>query len=199
MTQADKTKRRWRNYLLDSRYQLAFSLPLVALTLALFAGLGLVAMREVEAATRVGIHQLDQSGVVVFGDTTAAMTELLSRQRSIGLGIIGACLALCLTLFIFGIMLTHRVAGPLFRVDRELRKISAGAFEPVRDLRRGDLLADFFARFRAATDALREREQQDVELLRRVIAAVEQEPELRDSEALTTLRARLSAKEAGLG
>jgi methyl-accepting chemotaxis protein len=199
MTRGKQNKRSWRNYLLDRRYQLLYSMPMVVLTLVLFSGLGFVAMRQVEAATKVGIHHLDQSGARVLGDTTATATELLSRQRSIRLGIIGACVASCLALFFFGVVLTHRVAGPLFRLEKKLRKITAGELEPVRDLRRGDQLVELFARFRAATDALREKEQQDVELFRRAIVAAEQEPDLRESEALEALRARLSAKEAGLG
>ncbi len=197
MPENRNSKRRWRNYLVDVRYQATFTLPMVLVAAALFAGLGHVAMRKAESATKIGITQIEATGTYL--ENAADNREaLLNRERAIGYGIVVVGILLCLGLASFGLVLSHKVAGPLYRLRVELGKLRDGSFAPVAPLRAGDSLIDFYDRFRKAHDAMRVREQRDVHVFRRVIEAAEQEG-TKNTEQLATLRARLEAKEAGLG
>ena len=71
----------------------------------------------------------------------------------------------------YGIVLTHKVAGPLFKVTNHLDKIRDGKLGVVYNLRKGDQLVDFFEHFKSAHDALRRRTEEDIALLDKAIAA----------------------------
>jgi nitrogen fixation/metabolism regulation signal transduction histidine kinase len=170
---------------------------MVLLAAVLFSGLGLVAVRKAESATKIAVAELEESGAYLqSADTTRA--ALLRQERGIRYGIIGVGVLLCLGLGLFGVVSSHRVAGPLYRLGVELGKLRDGSFAPVTPLRKGDQLTDLYESFRKATDAIRAREQRDVEVLRHVLEAASQEPTLAPAE-LARLRARLQKKEAGLG
>lgn len=108
--------------------------------------------------------------------------------------------ALVIGLGIFGIKMTHGVAGPLFKVTLYLRKMQAGRFDKVYNLRKGDQLVEFYDHFKRAHAALTTLQQQDVEALRTAIATASAEatpsPEL--LSALDAARALLAAKEKNL-
>ena len=62
---------------------------------------------------------------------------------------------LSVVLAAYGIVLTHKVAGPLFKITNHLDKIRDGKLGVVYNLRKGDQLVDFFEHFKGAHDALR--------------------------------------------
>lgn len=190
-------KRHWRNFLLDVRYQVTFTLPMVLLAAALFAGLGYIAMNKAETATKIGINQIDETGSAYLENADDMRQTLRDRERSIDIGIVLIGLGLCVALGLYGVVLSHRVAGPMYRLNAELAKLRAGQVTPVTPLRKGDHLVEFYDGFCQATLALREREQREVEVLRRVIASAESEGVA--NEKIEPLRNRLHAKEVALG
>ena len=138
MAKKYKHKRSWKNFLLDVRYQVTFSMPMVVLAAFLFAGLGYLAMTKVSSVTKIGLAQIEQTGAAYLEDAALTKDELLRRESLIRYGIIGGGVALCLGLFLFGVVTTHRVAGPLYRLRIELDKIAAGKHGSVIPLRKGD-------------------------------------------------------------
>ena len=79
---------------------------------------------------------------------------------------------LSIVLAVYGIVLTHKVAGPLFKITNHLDKIRDGKLGVVYNLRKGDQLVDFFEHFKGAHDALRHRTEEDIALLDKAIGAV---------------------------
>ncbi|HZH04719.1 MAG TPA: signal protein [Myxococcaceae bacterium] len=67
-------------------------------------------------------------------------------------------LLMAVALGLFGVLLTHRVAGPVYVMSRYVAVLARGRYPSMRPLRRGDELKAFFDRFREAVDALRERD-----------------------------------------
>ena len=53
--------------------------------------------------------------------------------------------------------MTHKVAGPLFKVSMYFDRMADGKLGNVTPLRRGDMLQDFYAAFREMHDAVRDR------------------------------------------
>ena len=98
---------------------------------------------------------------------------------------------MAIALALFGLLVTHRVAGPVYVMSHYVHVLSRGRYPIMRPLRRGDELKDFFDSFQRAIEALREREIEEAELIDQAVArfeALAQTPETQESlEALRQL------------
>ncbi len=88
--------------------------------------------------------------------------------------LIATGLLLVVGLAFYGIKMTHKVAGPLFKVSLYLGKMQQGRFDKVWNLRKGDQLVDFYEHFKNAHAGVVKMEKEDVVKLKAVIAAAEQ-------------------------
>jgi hypothetical protein len=70
--------------------------------------------------------------------------------------------------------MTHKVAGPLFKVSLYLGKMQQGRFDKVWNLRKGDQLVDFYEHFKSAHAGVVKMEKDDIARIKAVIAAAEQ-------------------------
>jgi hypothetical protein len=209
--QAANYKRSWKNYLLNSKYQLRFTLFLVAIAAVLMYMLAWgirnpktkehiwpTVMSEAESATKVGVNTIQGLGF----DDPQQIAELRAHESNLEWILVGTVLLLCGGLFFFGIKMTHKVAGPLHKIGLYLDKVRDGKYDAIHSLRKGDQLVEFFEHFKEAHTALRKVQEKDVQTLRDLIAAAEKSdhtarsPEM--TAALDELRALLATKEAGL-
>jgi len=133
----------------------------------------------------------------------AQISKLESRKRLIFWVLIGVGSMLVIGLLFYGIKMTHRVAGPLHKVQLYMAKLKDGKYDTVYNLRKGDHLVDFYAHFKLAHAGMKKWQEEDVVRLKAIIAAAEEgklegrSPEL--AAALSELRALLARKEASLG
>ena len=98
----------------------------------------------------------------------------LERGRMLILWVlIGTGLLLIAGLAVYGIKMTHKVAGPLFKVSLYLAKMRDGRFDKVWNLRKGDQLVDFYEHFKTAHSGVVQMEKDDIVKLRAVVAAAE--------------------------
>jgi len=81
--------------------------------------------------------------------------------------------ALVLGLAIYGIKMTHRVAGPLFKVSLYLSKMRAGRFDRVYNLRKGDQLVEFYDHFKHAHGGIVEMQKDDIARAAAVVQAAD--------------------------
>lgn len=65
----------------------------------------------------------------------------------------------------WGIMVTHRIAGPIFIITRYVKSIRDGVYPDMRPLRDGDEMKTFFDSFRDMVEMLRNRDKEDVAIL----------------------------------
>lgn len=167
-----KSQRKVKNYILDLRYQMKFTLTMVIIAGALTSALGYVIMSKAHEASRVvQVRALDPTDP--FAQELVQQFE--SNDRMLIFLLIGFGLALSAVLTVYGIVITHKVAGPLFKVSVYLDKIRDGKLGQVYNLRKGDELVEFFEHFKGAHEALRRQEEGDVELLQRVLDKVSDE------------------------
>lgn len=82
-------------------------------------------------------------------------------------------IALVVGLALYGIKMTHRVAGPLFKVSLYLSKMRGGRYDKVYNLRKGDQLIEFYDHFKAAHGGVVAMQREDIAKLAEVIAAAE--------------------------
>jgi len=95
-------------------------------------------------------------------------------------------------LWLVGLLVTHRVAGPVRVLQAQLRALSEGRFPRWRSLRTHDELIDLFNEFHAAVDTLRRREHEELTALESVLAGGEAR------KASATLSSLVAAKRARL-
>jgi nitrogen fixation/metabolism regulation signal transduction histidine kinase len=157
-----RSQRRMRNYLLDLRYQLKFTLTMVGLAAVLTSALGYVILKKAHEASRVvQVRALDPTDELA----QQLVQQFERNDRLLVFLLIGFGVLLSVVLTAYGIVLTHKVAGPLFKVTLYLDKIRDGKLGQVYNLRKGDELVEFFEHFKAAHDTLRRQEQEDIVLL----------------------------------
>jgi hypothetical protein len=82
-------------------------------------------------------------------------------------------LLLVLGLAAYGLKMTHRVAGPLFKVRLYLTKMRQGRFDTVYNLRKGDQLIEFYDHFKRAHGGVVAMQRADLDQLAKVIAAAD--------------------------
>ncbi len=111
--------------------------------------------------------------------------------------LIGTGLLLMVGLGIYGIKMTHKVAGPLFKVTLYLAKMRDGRYDKVWNLRKGDQLMDFYEHFKSAHAGVVTMEKDDIERIKATIAAAD-EAGIGDHETIAEMKTLLARKEKAL-
>jgi hypothetical protein len=128
----------------------------------------------------------------------AAKLEALERGRLRILWVlVGTGLLLVLGLAAYGIKMTHKVAGPLFKVGLYLGKMKNGRFDKVYNLRKGDQLVDFYEHFKHGHAGIVQMQKDDIARIKVVIAAAEQSG-LGEHADVVALREMVARKEKAL-
>lgn len=132
-----------RDRLVRPRLQLRLILAFLAVaTTALLLQFALFASVLSGAAA-----ELPQDGTILLERTTGLSVTILLVS-------LGVLLPLC---FFVGVLVTFRVAGPLYRFEKHLDAIAHGIDPGPCRIRSGDELQDFCATFNRALDRMRTR------------------------------------------
>lgn len=176
---AAKTEGHRRSYVVDRSFQLKYAL-LMALS-------GLL----VAAVFGLWLHQAHAQATALLAPDpeTRALVERSDRLLLAVFGAIAVMLAAALGLL--GVVITHRVAGPVFVMGHYLQVLAQGRFPRMRTLRRSDELKNFFGIFIDAVDTMKVREAKHAAVLedavQRMRASAARSPELAPAiEALAT-------------
>jgi hypothetical protein len=159
-----------RHYLVDRGFQLKYALVMGAAGLVVAIVFGL------------WLHQAHAQATALLAPDpeTRALVERSDRLLLGAFAAIAVLLAAALGLL--GVVITHRVAGPVFVMGHYLRVLAAGRFPRMRTLRRSDELKEFFRTFIEAVDMMKLREARHTavleDALRRMREAVAVAPEL---------------------
>ncbi len=164
---SDLHRRHWRHYLIDKRLQLRY-VGLVALLSAALCGLlGWLIWQQQNEASR-GVQQgLASIDYLTPEDKALVVGHMQSSDLNFVLVMFGVCLGLIAVLSLFLVALTHKAAGPLYKIGLYLDEIAAGRLPAVHDLRRGD-------EFKRMTEALRKRAEGEARTYGAFVAACEQ-------------------------
>ena len=195
MSQKPYTHRRQiRNYLLDRKVQLTIAAVMVVITSLLTTGLGMAWYSEVRNASAV--IQVNAISALGVDTATGLADELAANDLKRLLVLVGFGIALAFLVVGYGIVMTHKIAGPLFKMKRYLGEIEEGRLDRLAGLRKGDQLQEFFTALDHMQTALRGRAEADLALLDQVIAAVDKGEDVR--ALLPQVRQAAEAKRARL-
>jgi hypothetical protein len=95
-----------------------------------------------------------------------------------------------------GIIITHRVVGPVYVLHRHLDTILAGKYPTLRPLRAGDEFSSTFGVFAKAIAALQDRDKSEIAVLAQAIDAATKSGV--DQATVDALRALMREREARL-
>jgi methyl-accepting chemotaxis protein len=96
------------------------------------------------------------------------------RRRVVGI-VLAAGLALGLSLFAVGIVLSHRIVGPSYRLKQLFWKVGRGDLSFTEKLRGGDELVDLFESFTSMVASLRAQHAADLARFEAAMAALAKE------------------------
>jgi HAMP domain-containing protein len=191
-----------RNYLLDAPFQLKYTGYLVGVAIVISLVLGIFLWRTsnkvVEESGKVVQESKKVSDVVkmsikddpIYGDNPELLKSfnessnasddkvrqqglLVRKQQREMLGaVVGGLTLLVVLIGLLGIFITHKVAGPVFKMKLLLKRVAQGELNfPRHGLRKGDELGHFFEAFLKMADDLKARQQDEVTRLEAAIAA----------------------------
>jgi hypothetical protein len=126
-------------------------------------------------------------------DLKQQAAELEARQKTMLYTLCGALALLVVLIGAAGIVVTHRVAGPIFKMRANLRAVADGRLRIPTPLRKGDELVEFFETYRAMVISLRERQEVEIGKLTKAITALESKAEPGELEPLHTLLREMEA------
>jgi len=197
-TMTTRHKRKFRNYLLDVGLQLRYTMTIVLVAVFVTAGLGY----KMYEATRDISKVIMITGLVDPGSANELQQQFSNSDRWVLWGILGFGVVLVISITAVGILITHRVAGPIFKVASYVQRVRDNRLAPIpTSLRKGDELQDFYAAFRDMHQSIREREQEDVRLLGDLADGLEREkgaPAESLRQMIEVLRRRKKEKEEAL-
>jgi nitrogen fixation/metabolism regulation signal transduction histidine kinase len=184
-------KRHVRNLLLDKRFQLRWVLRVVLATSVIVAAMGYFLYGTVSDAT-------DQMLAQKLGDinlTAEAMDAFLHQNEQDKLITFWTLLAWLVLLVVLlssvTIVLTHKIAGPVYKMRKIFASIHGDQLQTWAKLRRGDELQEIFVAFDDMLVRLREHRRTDIEELKKIKDLVEETNESSEvSAGLDTIISR---------
>lgn len=87
------------------------------------------------------------------------------QQRTMLLSLMGGLFVMVMLIGLLGIYVTHKVAGPIYKMKMLLRQVGEGRLVFHGKLRKGDELQEFFETFATMVEKLRARQAREVEEL----------------------------------
>jgi hypothetical protein len=99
--------------------------------------------------------------------------QLAEQKERLFLGLVVVLSLLVLGIGLAGIVITHKVAGPIFKMKRLLSYVGDGHLRIREKLRKGDELQHFFGTFERMVESLRQRQQVEINKLDEAIRSLE--------------------------
>jgi nitrogen fixation/metabolism regulation signal transduction histidine kinase len=121
--------------------------------------------------------------------------EIAGQQRAMLWTLTSALSLLVILIGMAGIVVTHKVAGPIYKMKRQIRDVGAGKLRIPAPLRKGDDLVHFFDAFEKMVVSLRQRQQVEIDRLEQALKSLEPTA---TAEQLDSLRKLLRDMKAAL-
>lgn len=118
-----------------------------------------------KAAFEVDAEEQNKAHLQKQEQLRAQASALEAQSRRFTQVLIAALVLLVVGLWLGAIVLTHRIAGPVYKMRKQLRAVSKGDWSRPSPLRKRDELRSFFAAFESLVDALRRQRREHIQAL----------------------------------
>ncbi len=109
-------------------------------------------------------------------DLAPQSTQIEAQQRLVLIGLIAGLVVFVVALGFAGIIFTHKIAGPIFKMKRLLREVGGGKLILRERLRKGDELQHFFEACEQMVGDLRARQEKEIARVDDIISRLEGSP-----------------------
>jgi nitrogen fixation/metabolism regulation signal transduction histidine kinase len=123
-------------------------------------------------------------------DQASALTD---KQHVMLYTLVGALSLLVILIGMAGILVTHKVAGPIYKMKRQINDVGEGRLKIPGKLRKGDELVHFFDTFDTMVRNLRQRQEEEISKLEQAISTMEPKAEPGELDPLYQLRKEMKA------
>ena len=154
-TKPPARRRRRTIPIIDAHFQWKYTLIITALGVGITAIMGGFLYRAHVDNTRL----LDLAGNLDL------QQQVMRGDQIFLLYIIALVLVVAVALAFWGLVVTHRISGPLYILTRYLDELAEGRYPDFRPLRRSDELREFFLTFEEAINAMKSRDAMALKLL----------------------------------
>jgi len=179
-----------KHLLLDRRFQLKYVAMIVGVATLISAVLGAFLYQKVRENSRM--LELEAAADALFQE------QLAAQDWEILLSIALAFVAFLVALALLALLVTHRMAGPIYVMSRHVRTLAKGRIPAVRQLRKGDEFGELYEELGRAVEAIHRRTASEVEVLARAAHALEAMEGEEAAKARAELAALLAQKRAAL-
>jgi hypothetical protein len=158
-------KRKLSNFMLDKKLQLRYVLLVTILSALISGSLGYLIYHQrhsASASIESDLQALTQNDSSLAEFQNQVAEDMASDDRALVYKMVGVGVGLVVILSAYLVIMTHKVAGPLFKVSMYFDRMAEGRIGNVYGLRKGDMLQDFFGNFKEMHEAVRTRMQADV-------------------------------------
>jgi len=166
-------KRQVKNYLIDRRFQFGWALRVGFVVSVIVGIMGYFLYTTISESIDIVTSE-------ALGSGNLALAEAIIQQGQkdkffTGLVLGSSLVGIVLILTVLTIVVTHRVAGPVYKMKKLFSRIDGESLQLWEKLRKGDELHDVFEEFSAMLRRLRESRYLDIEKLEKVCAELEKE------------------------
>jgi len=119
--------------------------------------------------------------------------DLAHQQRTLLVMLTSALSLLVILIGLAGIVVTHKVAGPIYKMKRQIKDVGHGKLRVPIPLRKGDDLVDLFEAFEFMVVSLRERQKEEILKLETALGTLEAKVGPGDLVALRELEREMKA------
>ena len=146
--------------IVDARFQWKYTLIITALGVGVTAIMGAFLYKAHVDNTRL----LDLDGNALL------QQQVMRGDQIFLLYLIVLVVVMAVALAFWGLVVTHRISGPLYILARYLGELADGRYPDLRPLRKRDELHDFFSTFEEAVNALKARDNAAAKSIDEILA-----------------------------
>lgn len=146
-----------------------------------------------QAVMDESLREVDAQSEKNLAEVRRVQEKIAKDRKDLQMLLVGAGIALVALLALMGIIITHRIVGPVHRMKRLLRRVSTGRLVIEERLRDGDELEDLFDTFLQMTYSLRAMQAARLATLEGTLRRAESSPSTPEDvvNGMRALRAQL--------
>jgi methyl-accepting chemotaxis protein len=163
---------RRKQFLINKAFQIKYTviIAVIGIVIAVLWGTLFYKASKENSQQMLMLVQVDPN----LSSMTDIIKDKLAREdNKIMLYLVAFVIAIFLSLVIWGILITHRIAGPIFIISRYVDSITDGKIPETRPLRKKDELKEFFEKFNKMLESLKERENVDLVVINDTLKTLE--------------------------
>lgn len=155
-----------RTFVVDRSFQMKYTLMLALTGAIISAVFGvLMYLAHIEARKTVETYR-------ALVPSSWLRVQLSQGEATMLWLVVGVTVMMAAALGLFGVLITHRVAGPIYVMTHYMSVLAQGRYPKMRPLRKNDELKAFFERFQTAVETLRAQDADDAEKIRAAMQAL---------------------------